>query len=1009
MQNEVSIASLLKTKRFFPLFICQFFSAFSDTLIRTAMVTLITYYSTELSPFTRSLVINLALGLFMFPFVFFSSTGGQLADRFDKSLLIRIIKFSSIFVTLVGVLGFYFQSYTLLLIAIFLTGIEAALFGPSKYSILPDHLEKNELILGNGLIEAGTFMAILLGMILGGVLISNQNGQVDHTIFVLMAVAIFGFIASLFIPKTNEASPNLKLSYNIFKETTKCVNYARGEKDTFLAILGISWFWLIGGVFLSQIPNFTKDILGSDDSVFIMLLTMFSLGTGLGSALCNRILKGVINLQYVPISMLLMTIFLFLIWSSSTFFETKTTVRGLHYFLSDIYGIIITLSVFLVSFFGGIYIVPLYAFMQVNSKRSHRSRVIATNNIMNALFMVIASIITMCLIALNISISDLILIMCLTNFFTTIYIARILPDNIIKSIIQTLFRIIYRVEIVGLEHFMNVGDRVLIVANHASFLDPPLLGAFLPKRLVFAIDTFQAKSWWIKPFLTYLRAYPIDPSNPMATKTIIEKLRDGHPVVIFPEGRITVTGSLMKIYEGPGLIADKADAKILPIRIDGPQYSHFSRLHGKIKLRLFPKFKITILEPRTIKVPNNTVGRYRRHIIGKELYDIMSNMMFEGSENKHTLFESLIEAQDQFGSKYSIVEDADHNRFNYRRIVQGSFVLGKKIAGLTHSREYVGLFLPNAAGAIVTFFAIQAYGRIPAMLNFSTGIKNLIACCQAAKIKTVFTSRRFVEKAQLEDQIEGMEKECIKVYYLEDIRTSITLAEKLCGVLGSLFALSFYKRITKAHTIKPLDPAVVIFTSGSEGVPKGVVLSHANLQANIKQAASRVDFSSSDKVFNALPIFHSFGLTGGFLMPVLSGVKVFLYPSPLHYRIIPEMVYGSNATVMFGTDTFLSGYVKHAHPYDFFSIRYIFAGAEKLRSETKQAYMDKFGIRIFEGYGVTEASPVVAINTPMHYKAGTVGRLIPNIKYHIDPVEGIKEGGKLIISGPNIMLGYLKT
>lgn len=1009
MERVGTIAGLLSTIRFLPLFLCQFLGAFGDSLIRTAMVTLLTYHSSDdLSDFTRMIVITLALGLFMLPFLLLSATGGQLADKFDKAKLIRWIKFSSIFVTFIGVVGFYIHSYVLLLLAIFLTGVESSFFGPSKYSILPDHLDRKELISGNGLIEAGTFIAILFGMILGGVIISSNHGQVDYTAFSLLFVSIGGFIASLFIPSTESASGKLKLNPNIIQETKSCVEYAKKDRDIFLAILGISWFWTIGGVFMAQLPNFTKDTLFSDHSVFTLLLSLFSIGTCIGSVLCNRILKGQLDTQYVPISMLGMTVFLFLFWYSSLSFTAKDSLLGIHYFLASPAGLTVSLSVLMITIFGGIYIVPLYTLLQVNAKKSHRSRIIATNNIMNAFFMVSASIISMILLMIGVGVSTIILLLAVTNFLTTIYISRILPDNIIKSIFQAFFRLLYRVEIEGMENFLKAGDRVLIVANHASFIDPPLLGAFLPKPLVFAIDTYQAKSWWIKPFLTYLRAYPIDPTNPMATKTLIDKLKDNNSVVIFPEGRITVTGSLMKIYEGPGLIADRADAKLLPIRIDGPQYTPFSRLHGKVKMKWFPKIKITIMEPRKIDIPSNVVGRERRHLISKQLYEMMSHMMFEGSEYNTTLFTSLIDAKNQFGRGYTIIEDADHNRVSYQKMITGSFLLGKEISKFTSPKEYVGVFLPNSAGAAVTFFAIQAFGRIPAMLNYSTGVKNIVACCVAAQIKTVLTSRRFIEKAAFEHIIEELEANGIEIHYLDDIRSNLGVFSKLHALAKSYIPSYFYEKNIDELAIKASDPAVVLFTSGSEGTPKGVVLSHSNIQSNIKQAASRVDFSSHDIVFNALPIFHSFGLTGGFLLPLISGVKAFFYPSPLHYRIIPEMIYGTNATILFGTDTFLSGYAKYAHPYDFFSVRYIFAGAEKLRDDTRRTYMDKFGVRIFEGYGVTESSPIISINTPMHYKAGSVGRLIPSMNYYLDPVEGIEKGGRLIISGPNVMLGYLK-
>ncbi len=556
----------------------------------------------------------------------------------------------------------------------------------------------------------------------------------------------------------------------------------------------------------------------------------------------------------------------------------------------------------------------------------------------------------------------------------------------------------------GLENYDKAGEHVLIVANHLSFLDAALLTIFLPEKPLFAVNTFISQKWWMRPFLWLANTYPLDPTNPMATKALISEIKKGHKCVIFPEGRITVTGSLMKIYEGPGMIADKSGAMVLPVRIDGAQYTPFSRIRGKVRTRWFPKITLTILEPRKFNIPDELKGAERRAANSAVLYDIMTEMLFASSDYRKTLFQSLLDARAIHGGKHEIIIDAERKPLDYRQLVTRSFVLGKAIAADTEEGEYVGVLLPNMVGTIAVFFALQAYGRVPAMLNFSTGVKNIISACTTARIKTVYTSRRFIEAGKLEELVEAVTAEGIKVVYLEDLRKSIGLPDKLKGMIAGRFPQTIYRR-TSSQTSD--SPAVVLFTSGSEGVPKGVVLSHINIQANRFQLASRVDFGPTDIVFNALPVFHSFGLTGGTLLPVLSGIKTFFYPSPLHYRIVPELIYDINATIMFGTDTFLAGYARFAHPYDFYSIRYVFAGAEKLKDETRRLWSEKYGVRIFEGYGATETAPALTTNTPMQNRAGTVGRLLPGIKYRLEPVEGIDEGGKLLVSGPNIMKGYL--
>jgi len=571
----------------------------------------------------------------------------------------------------------------------------------------------------------------------------------------------------------------------------------------------------------------------------------------------------------------------------------------------------------------------------------------------------------------------------------------------IKSLLKGLFKLLYKVEVKGLENYKKAGSRVLIVANHTSFLDAMLITLFLPEKPMFAVNTNIAKRWYFKPFLALVKAFPLDPTNPMATKGIINEIKKTAKCVIFPEGRITVTGSLMKVYEGPGMIADKAGAQILPIRIDGAQYSPFSRIKGKVRIRMFPKITLTMLEPRQFEVPEEIKGRTRRHAAGVKLYDLMSQMLFDSSDYKKTLFESVIDQSHIHGRKHVIAEDAMRKPINYGELITRSFTLGGKIAKDTERGEYVGVMLPNMVSSIVTFFALQATGRVPAMLNFSTGAKNLISACKTAEIKTVYTSKQFVTTGKLDDLIEAITKEGIKVIYLEDIAKQINFLNKIVGLITSYLPQLFYCKTS------PDNAAVVLFTSGSEGVPKGVVLSHKNIQANRYQLGSRVDFGPTDIVFNALPIFHSFGLTGGTLLPILSGIRTFFYPSPLHYRIVPELVYDTNSTIMFGTDTFLSGYARFANAYDFYSIRYVFAGAEKLKEETRKLWAEKYGVRIFEGYGATETSPALSTNTPMHNKPGTVGRLLPGISYKLEEVPGIEDGGKLIVSGENIMKGYL--
>ncbi len=572
----------------------------------------------------------------------------------------------------------------------------------------------------------------------------------------------------------------------------------------------------------------------------------------------------------------------------------------------------------------------------------------------------------------------------------------------LKKNLRWLLKLLYRVEVKGFEHYHSAGQRVLIVANHTSFLDPLLMWLFFPDDITFAINTQIFKRWWIQPFLRFSQVFPMDPTHPMSLKDLIHHLQQDTKTVIFPEGRITVTGALMKIYDGPGMVADKAEAAILPVRIDGGQYTHFSRLRAVVRLQWFPKITITILPHTRINAPLDMRGKVRRKFSGHILADIMTEMMFATSHYRQTIFASLLEARAIHGGKHTVAEDLERKPLSYDTLITRTIAIGNAIAKITVHGENVGVFLPNSTKTLCVVLGLQLHGRIPAMMNYSIGSAGMISACKTGQINTVLTSRRFTEAGKLDDEAHALAR-VVKLIYLEDLAEKMNGLDKAIAIIQAKTATYWYPK----KAVSPDHPAVVLFTSGSEGAPKGVVLSHTNIIANHKQISARFDFAPQDTVLNFLPMFHSFGFTVGTLLPVLNGMTTFFYPTPLHYAVIPEMAYEINATILFATNTFLAAYGKKAHPYDFYKVRYVVAGAEKLQESTRVLWADKFGIRILEGYGATETAPVAAVNTPMDFRAGTVGRLMPDMGFNIESVPGIDDAGKLHVNGPNIMLGYL--
>lgn len=579
---------------------------------------------------------------------------------------------------------------------------------------------------------------------------------------------------------------------------------------------------------------------------------------------------------------------------------------------------------------------------------------------------------------------------------------RLAIAGVVRLVLASYFRVFYRVRVSGLAHLDAAGPKAVIVANHLSRLDAPILAAFLPGRPILVVTTEAARKWYIRALSLVVELVPIDHGNPFALKDLIHAVSQGRRCVLFPEARISSTGSMMKVYDGAAVIAQRTGAPLVPVWIEGTQFTRFNDLAGLVPRRRFPKIEVAIQSPRRMATPTTRNGAAHRRDLGRQLYDALADARFATAFPGPILLEALLSARRMRGGKAIALEDMTRTTLTYDRLLVGTLALSRQLERRSKPGEVLGLMLPNANGAAVSFLACHMAGRVPAMINFTAGPASIEACCEAAGIRSVFTSRAFVEKANLDALVERLSR-LVRIVYLEDVRADIGITDKL----RALASRPFFGRLYRRRGAGANDPAVILFTSGTEGRPKGVVLTHENILANVRQVAARVAFDNTDVMFNALPIFHCFGLTAGLMMGLVAGFKVFLYPSPLHNRVIPELCYSAGTTVILGTDTFLSAYAQNADPYDFHRMRYVVAGAEPLRTETRNTWMDKFGVRILEGYGATETAPVLAVNTPMHFKAGSVGRLLPGVEHRLEPIPGIDRGGRLWVRGPNVMAGYL--
>ncbi|MDR1477022.1 MAG: AMP-binding protein [Rickettsiales bacterium] len=574
---------------------------------------------------------------------------------------------------------------------------------------------------------------------------------------------------------------------------------------------------------------------------------------------------------------------------------------------------------------------------------------------------------------------------------------------VVKSFLRLMFNLFFNTRLVYQADFAKLGKKAVFLTANISTVDALLLMAYLPGRPVFAMPALAAKRW-VRFVLKCADVFIIDSTNPLSLKSLTDEVKKGRWAVMVSEGRPDSSGLVPKVYEAPGMVSREAAAPIVPVQMEGVQYSWFSRIKS-VDRRPFPRVRITFLKESRVR--SGESARETRERVGDYIYRIMQRAHYLSHvEKNESLFAAVMRAAKLYGHKgikrVGIVEDIDRKPMNYKDVLVRSFALAGPLCGVTRRGEHVGVMLPNSIGTIVTFLGLSAYGRVPAMLNFASGEKNMLNCCKMATVKQVMTSRKFVAAVGLEKVIEGMEQGGVKFRYLEDLAGTITLGGKLAAFLK--YKAHYVPDRKGGHGRK----CVVLFTSGSEGTPKGVVLSHFNILSNVGQIISTVNIGPGDVLFNALPMFHSFGLMFGLFAPFLLGARVFLYPTPLHYRVIPELCYEVGATIMAAANTFLKNYAKNAHPYDFMTMRLVINGAEVLREDTRMLWIEKFGVRVIQGYGATETTPVLTLCSPAYNRTGSIGKLLPGVEYRLRKIDGVEKGGELVVKGDNVMMGYMK-
>ena len=568
-----------------------------------------------------------------------------------------------------------------------------------------------------------------------------------------------------------------------------------------------------------------------------------------------------------------------------------------------------------------------------------------------------------------------------------------------QALLYVPFKLAYRIADNRIRIARSAKTPVIYVVSHQSRIEPALMLSLLPDDTLHILDEASARSPWLEPWRELARTIAFNAEHVFVSRRLVRVLKGKGRLAVYLPDNVEPDVKSFRLFRAITRIAMQADARIVPIFVAGTRDLPVSLTpKEKAPRHWFPRLSVSVLEPMTIAelVARNPDMASNTNA----LFDRFAEARLYGTNLDRSLFLAMRDAADRVGPSHPIIEDVISGSLSYRKLFIGARVLGRRFEAVTAPGEAVGVLLPNANGVVLTFVGLISAARVAAMINYTAGPASVTAAIRTAVIRTVVSSRAFVEKAGIDDIIAAVEAGGAKMLWLEDVRAGVTVLDKVAAALLWRFPL---------QRQQASKPAVILFTSGSEGTPKAVVLSNRSLLANVMQAEARVSVSPADTLLNVLPAFHSFGLTGGTILPLVLGIKLFLYPSPLHYKIIPEIARKVKPTVMFGTDTFLANYARTAKDGDFSSLRFVVAGAEAVKPETRRTYRDRFQASIVEGFGLTEAAPVVAVNTAIHSRDGTVGRPLPAIRLKLEPVEGITEGGRLWLDGPNMMMGYMSA
>ncbi|HEX9365889.1 MAG TPA: acyl-[ACP]--phospholipid O-acyltransferase, partial [Vicinamibacterales bacterium] len=984
-----SYGDTLKHRGLQPFLWTQFLGAFNDNLFKIVVSMLAVHAATQANAGRQLSLVGV---VFILPFLLFSGYAGQLADVYSKRTVLVITKSLEIVAAGLGLFAFAAGHLNLTYAVLFLIALQATFFSPAKYGILPEILPDRDLSRANGVLEMSTFVAIVAGTAVGGFMFDAWHDRLWIVGLVVVAVAVLGTALSTRIPVVPPAAPGTSIAWNPWREIGLGVTRLRGNRMLWLTVMGISYFWFLGALLQLLMILFGTEVMGLSDRWTGILTTFAAIGIAIGSLAAGRLSGDKVELGLAPIGSIGMGVFAILLsWSA-------------HWFA------LAALNLTMVGFFGGLFAVPLNALLQQKSGDGEKGRLMATNNFLNMLAILVASAaLWICRDILALTADRIILVFGVLTLVASIYVLSVVPEFLVRFCLWLLTHTLYRIRIEGQQHVPSHGP-ALLVCNHLSHVDGALVGACVQRFVRFLVYKPYYEHWAVNPLLKMLHAIPVGAGREAvrAIHAARQELKNGHVVCIFAEGAISRTGNLLPFKRGLEKIVDGIDVPIVPVYLDRVWGSVFSFKGGRFLGKWPARFPYPVTVSFGAPLPASTPAAEVR----VALMAVGAQAATARRGRREVLGRQFIRSAKRHWGSFCIA-DSGTAPLTYGRALVASLLLSRWIRRQTPGQARIGLLLPASVGGALANIATALAGKTSVNLNFTAGRDGMAGAIERCGITTILTSRKFVARAEIAP-IEGM-------VFLEDVMAGLTPAAKARMLVTAFVLPSWLLGRLYANEGDAESLATVVFSSGSTGVPKGVMLSHRNVLANVDAIAQVFQLTPQDVMVGVLPFFHSFGFTVTLWLPLIVGFGAVFHPNPMDGKTIGEIAERYGGTILVSTPTFYSGYIRKCTREQFAGVRYALVGAEKLREPIATAFKEKFGITLLEGYGCTEMSPVVAVNAPdvddhgEHQRgslAGTVGHPLPGVVAKVvDPETGegplIGRDGLLLVNGPNRMQGYL--